>query len=110
MERGTLARMESDLSAALLDRTDEVVASWSHRFDRSAMRMPRPVDPRQHGALVSTMVVSLGEAIARPRTEQDRRDPRNQRGTIPPQRLRPGAPEMRELEKSAALAGARPRR
>ena len=32
--------MESDLSAALLDRTDEVLASWSHRFDRSAMRVP----------------------------------------------------------------------
>jgi hypothetical protein len=98
--------MESDLSAALLDRTDEVLASWSHRFDRSAMRVPLRVDPRQHGALVSTMIVSLGEAIARPRTEQERGDPRARRGTISPQPLRPGGPELRELEKSAAIAGA----
>jgi hypothetical protein len=98
--------MESDLSAALLDRTDEVLASWSHRFDRSAMRVPLRVDPREHGALVSTMIVSLGEAIARPRTEQERGDPRPRRGTIAPQPLRPGGPELRELEKAAAIAGA----
>jgi len=92
--------MESDLSAALLDRTDEVLASWSHRFDRSALRIPRPIDPRQFGALVSTMIIGLGEAISRPRAGEPRR------GTIPAQPLRPGGPEVRELEKAAALAGA----
>jgi len=98
--------MESELSAALLERTDEVVASWSHRFDRSVMRVPRPVDPRQHGALVSTMIVALGEAVTRPLTQAERGDPRRRRDTIPPQRLRPGGPEVRELEKAASLAGA----
>jgi hypothetical protein len=98
--------MEGDLSHVLLDRTDEVLASWSHRFDRSALRVPRPVDPRQHAAMVSTMVVALGETVthSQPGTGADRKPARQ--GTIPPQRLRPGAAEVRELEKAASLAGA----
>lgn len=95
--------MDGDLSHVLLDRTDEVVASWSHRFDRSALRVPRPVDPRQHAALVQTMIVSLGEAVLGPRDLADRaRRP----ATVPPQRLRPGGPELRELERACALTGA----
>ncbi len=81
--------MSSELSHVLLRRTDEVLASWGHRFDRSRMRWPRPVDPRQHAALVSSMVTALGEAVL-----------------LPEASLRPGAPEVRELEKAAALAGA----
>ena len=97
--------MEGDLSHVLLDRTDEVLASWSHRFDRSALRVPRPVDPRQHAAMVSTMVVALGETVTRPATGNERKGA-DRPGTIPPQRLRPGAAEVRELEKAASLAGA----
>ncbi len=81
--------MDGDLSHVLLRRTDEVLASWGHRFDRSKIRWPRPVDPRQHAALVSSMVTALGEAVL-----------------LPEARLRPGAAEVRELEKAAALAGA----
>jgi len=101
--------MEGDLSHVLLDRTDEVLASWSHRFDRSLLRVPRPVDPRQHAAMVSTMVVALGETVTKPASGADRvegRKPTTRQGTIPPQRLRPGGAEVRELEKAAALAGA----
>lgn len=101
--------MESDLSHALLERTDEVLASWSHRFDRSPLRMPRPIDPGQHAAIASTMLIGLGEAVSVPTTELERDEagvPRRRGGTIPPQRLRPGAPETREVEKAAALAGA----
>lgn len=97
--------MEGDLSHVLLDRTDEVLASWSHRFDRSALRVPRPVDPRQHAAMVSTMVVALGETVTQP-SHGAARKPAIRKGTIPPQRLRPGGAEVRELEKAASLAGA----
>lgn len=106
--------MEGDLSHVLLERTDEVLASWSHRFDRSALRWPRPIDPRQHGALVQSMLVALGETIQEPQSFESRTDAgagtgdtdRVRRGTIPPQRLFPGSAEVRELEKAAALAGA----
>jgi hypothetical protein len=92
--------MAGDLSHVLLERTDEVLASWAHRFDRSWVRVPRPVDPRSVAALVQTMVIALGETVQAPRVPGERA-----RG-IPPQRLRPGAAELRELEKAAALAGA----
>lgn len=97
--------MDDDLSYVLLRRTDEVLASWAHRFDRSPLRVPRPVDPRAHAALVETMVVAFGEAVQQPSTPQERAARRP--GTVPPQRLRPGAPEVRELEKAAAITGAR---
>jgi hypothetical protein len=98
--------MGPDLATVLLEHTDQVLASWSHRFDRSALRVPRPVDPRQHGALVSTLVVALGEAVAEPVTGEQRRTGDTAPRTILPRRLRPGEPDVRELEKAAALAGA----
>lgn len=105
--------MEGDLSHVLLERTDEVLASWSHRYDRSNMRVPRPIDPRQHGALVQQMLVALGETVREPESWESKTDggastgdtDRVRRGTIPPQRLFPGSAEVRELEKAAALAG-----
>jgi len=51
--------------------------------------MPRPVDPRQHAALVAGLIDALGEATLHPDA-----------------RLRAGAPELRELEKATAFAGA----
>lgn len=93
--------MDGDLSLVLTERTDEVVASWSHRFDRSALRVPRPTDPRQHANLVAGMVVALGEAVLAPRESLKQRP-----STVPPQPLRPGGPELRELERASALAGA----
>jgi hypothetical protein len=100
--------MEGDLSHVLLDRTDEVLASWSHRFDRSALRVPRPIDPRQHGAMVQSMLIALGETVQEPQPYTGRSDDtdRIRRGTIPPQRLTPGGADVRELEKAAAIAGA----
>ena len=65
-----------------------MLASWAHRFERSALRMPRPVDPRQHGALVAGLIEALGEATLHADA-----------------RLQPGAAELRELEKASSFSG-----
>jgi hypothetical protein len=99
--------MQGDLSQVLLERTEEVLASWSHRFDRSSLRVPRKIDPRQQASVVQSMIISLGETVVEPTPyRKDGDTDRVRRGTIPPQRLRPGGPEVRELEKAAAFAGA----
>jgi hypothetical protein len=95
--------MDGDLSQVLHERTDEVLASWSHRFDRSGMRVPKSVDPRQHASLIQAMIIALGETVQERGTLETRG---SRRGTIPPQRLVPGAPDVRELEKAAGLLGA----
>jgi hypothetical protein len=76
------------LSHALRTRAEAVLASWAHRFERSPMRMPRPIDPRTHGALVAGLIEALGEASLSPTAE-----------------LRPGASAVRELEKQTTFAG-----
>jgi hypothetical protein len=82
------APLTGTLAHALRHEGDRVLSSWGHRFERSALRVPRPVDPRQHGALVAGLIEALGEATLHPDA-----------------RLRPGAAELRELEKASSFAG-----
>lgn len=77
------------LPHALRHRAEAVLASWAHRFERSPLRMPRPIDPRQHGAVIAGLIEALGEATLSPASE-----------------LRPGAAAVRELEKTTTFAGA----
>jgi hypothetical protein len=76
------------LPHALRHRAEAVLASWAHRFERSPLRMPRPIDPRTHAALVAGLIEALGEASLSPATE-----------------WRPGAGAVRELEKQTTFAG-----
>jgi hypothetical protein len=76
------------LAHALRRQSDRVLASWAHRFERSSLRFPRPVDARQHGAVVAGLIEALGEATLHPDA-----------------RLSPGASELRELEKASSFAG-----
>ncbi len=76
------------LPHALRTRAEAVLASWAHRFERSPLRMPRPIDPRQHGAMVAGLIEALGEASLSPLAQ-----------------LRPGNGAVRELEKQTTFAG-----
>jgi hypothetical protein len=76
------------LPHALRTRAEAVLASWAHRFERSPLRMPRPVDPRHHAAPVAGLIEALGEASLSPVAE-----------------WRPGGGAVRELEKQTTFAG-----
>jgi hypothetical protein len=76
------------LPHALRTRAEAVLASWAHRFERSPLRMPRPIDPRTHGAVVAGLIEALGEAAL-----------------SPPSDWRPGGGAVRELEKQTTFAG-----
>jgi hypothetical protein len=76
------------LPHALRLRAEAVLASWAHRFERSLLRMPRPVDPRTHAAPVAGLIEALGEAAL-----------------SPPAEWRPGGSTVRELEKQTTFAG-----
>jgi hypothetical protein len=76
------------LAHALRSQSERVLSSWGHRFERSVLRLPRPVDPRQHGAVVAGLIEALGEATLHPEA-----------------RLRRGGAELRELEKASSFAG-----
>jgi hypothetical protein len=78
------------LAAALGTSRDSVVASWSHRFDRSGMRGPAASRASQHAALVGGLVEGLAVAVA-----------------AGPDQLRPGSSALRDLEKATAFAGAK---
>lgn len=81
--------MSTRLAAALTTTRDSVVASWSHRFDRSGLRGPAASRASQHAALVGGLVESLAVAAA-----------------SGPDQLRPGSQALRDLEKATAFAGA----
>ena len=80
--------MPGSLPHALRTRAEAVLASWAHRFERSPLRMPRPIDPRAHAAPVAGLIEALGEAALSPASE-----------------WRPGASAVRELEKQTTFAG-----
>ena len=80
--------MPGSLPHALRTRAEAVLASWGHRFERSPLRMPRPVDPRAHAAPVAGLIEALGEAALSPTAE-----------------WRPGGSAVRELEKQTTFAG-----
>ncbi len=79
----------STLAAALAGRRESIVASWSHRFDRSPLRGPAASRASEHAAMASGMIESLAVAVA-----------------AGPEQLRPGASALRDLEKATAFAGA----
>lgn len=80
-ERGSLA-------IVLRERSSEILASWSLRFERSPLRFRRAAKASAHTAQVGTLVEALADAAAAGG-------------------LRPGSDATRELERSAAFLGAR---
>lgn len=81
--------MSTRLAAALGASRDSVVASWSHRFDRSGLRGPAASRATQHAAMVGGLVEGLAHAVG-----------------AGPDQLRPGSSALRDLEKATAFAGA----
>jgi len=77
------------LAAALATTRDSVVASWSHRFDRSGLRGPAASRAVEHAAMVGGLIESLAVAAG-----------------AGPDQLRPGSSALRDLEKATAFAGA----
>ena len=80
----------SPLAEALRDRGDTVLASWTHRFERSPLRFQRAVEPKVHAGLISPMIESLALAVDGGSEE-----------------LRAGRPLVRELERACSFTGAR---
>lgn len=81
--------MSTRLAAALGASRDSVVASWSHRFDRSGLRGPGASRATQHAAMVGGLIEGLAIAVG-----------------AGPDQLRPGSSALRDLEKATAFAGA----
>lgn len=79
------------LARLLREQQDELVSRWGDAFERSPLRLPRPVARAELVPLVQSMIESL--ALALPGA-----------GEAAP--LVPGAPAARELEKAVAFAGA----
>jgi hypothetical protein len=77
------------LAEALVGIRDSIVASWSHRFDRSPLRGPAAARASEHAAMARGLVEGLADAVA-----------------SGPDQLRPGSPALRDLEKATAFAGA----
>lgn len=78
------------LAESLRHRGDAVLASWTHRFERSQLRFQRAVEARVHAGLMVPMIESLAVAVT---------------GGAP--ELRPGRPLVRELERACSFTGAR---
>ena len=78
------------LAEALRDRGDTVLASWTHRFERSPLRFQRAVEAKVHAALISPMIELLALAVDGEMSE-----------------LRAGGPLVRELERACSFTGAR---
>lgn len=78
------------LAESLRMRGDAVLASWTHRFERSPLRFQRAVEAKVHAGLMVPMIESLAVAMT---------------GSVDD--LRPGRPLMRELERASSFAGAR---
>lgn len=81
--------MSTRLAATLVTTRDSVVASWSHRFDRSQLRGPAAARASEHAAMVGGLIESLAVAVS-----------------SGPDQLLPGSPALRDLEKATAFAGA----
>lgn len=81
--------MSTPLADALVGTRDSIVASWSHRFDRSGLRGPAASRASEHAAMTNGLVEALGHAVSSGADQ-----------------LRPGSPALRDLEKATAFAGA----
>jgi hypothetical protein len=78
------------LAESLRTRGDAVLASWTHRFERSPLRFQRAVEAKVHAGLMVPMIEALAVAVTGSADD-----------------LRPGRPLMRELERASSFAGAR---
>lgn len=78
------------LAAVLRERSGEILASWTARFERSPLRFRRATKATAHTAqvvsLLESLVIATSDGIAG---------------------MRPGSDASRELERSAAFLGAR---
>lgn len=81
--------MSIPLADALVGTRDSIVASWSHRFDRSGLRGPAASRASEHAAMTNGLVEALGVAVSAGADQ-----------------LRPGSMALRDLEKATAFAGA----
>jgi hypothetical protein len=79
----------SPLAQALTAAAESVLASWSHRYERSGKRGPGARPARHHAAIIRGLLESLVVAAA-----------------DGPAGLAPGAGAARDLEKAAVFAGA----
>src|SRR4029079_13971526 len=52
------------LSESLRNRGDAVLASWTHRFERSQLRFQRAVEARVHAGLMVPMIEALAVAVS----------------------------------------------
>jgi hypothetical protein len=77
------------LAAVIRDRSDEILASWIVRFERSLLRFRRATKAATHTAQVANLVEALSVAVSNGSGE-----------------LKPGGNVTRELERSAAFLGA----
>lgn len=78
------------LGESLRQRGDAVLASWTHRFERSPLRFQRAVEARVHAGLMVPMIEALAVAA-----------------TGGPDDMRAGGPLVRELERACSFTGAR---
>jgi len=78
------------LAESLRHRGDAVLASWTHRFERSQLRFQRAVEAKVHAGLMVPMIEALAVAV-----------------TGGPSELRAGGPLVRELERACSFTGAR---
>jgi len=81
--------VSTPLADALAGTRDSIVASWSHRFDRSGLRGPAASRASEHAAMTNGLVEELGHAVSSGADQ-----------------LRPGSAALRDLEKATAFAGA----
>jgi hypothetical protein len=79
----------AQLAAILRERSNEILAAWIVRFERSPLRFRRATKAATHTAQVASLVEALTEAA---------------HGGAPA--LVPGSDAARELERSAAFLGA----
>jgi hypothetical protein len=78
------------LAESLRERGDAVLASWTHRFQRSPLRFQRSVDPGKYAAMMVPMIEALAVAV-----------------DGGPGELRAGKPLVRELERACSFTGQR---
>jgi hypothetical protein len=81
--------VSTPLADALAGTRDSIVASWSHRFDRSGLRGPAASRASEHAAMTNGLVEALSFAVS-----------------SGAEHLRPGSMALRDLEKATAFAGA----
>lgn len=80
-----------ELAPVLRERSNEILAGWIARFERSPLRFRRATKAATHTAQVASLVEALTSAAALGGSSE---------------RMQPGTPATRELERAAAFLGA----